>query len=183
MKRMTLQEILIQKREDLIEKWFESILATYPKDSRSFFKKQKNRFANPMGHNIHEGVCDLFDVIVNEACNAEKADPFLDRIIRIRAIQDFSPSQAIVFIFDIKRLIRETVSTGGDPRLAEEMALLERSLDEMALQAFDVYMRCREKLFELRVNEVRNLMIGALERANLVSFTEKSEEGLNENQF
>ncbi|NIR14663.1 MAG: hypothetical protein GWN86_12250, partial [Desulfobacterales bacterium] len=39
----------------------------------------------------------------------EGVSPFLDRIIRIRAVQDFSPSQAIAFVFLLKRVIREVL--------------------------------------------------------------------------
>jgi hypothetical protein len=42
---------------------------------------------------------------------------------------------------------------------------LEDRIDEMALLAFDVFMRCREQLYEVRANEARR-RLSILERAH-----------------
>jgi len=75
-----------------------------------------------------------------------------------------------------ERLLRDEVSAGWEAGVAGELDKLEEDLDKLALQAFDIYMGCRERIFELRVNELRNLMFGALERANLVSFPGEEKE-------
>ncbi len=167
---MTLRDILIKRRDSLVKKWFELILETYPEDSRDFFRKQKNQFANPLGYNLKEGISGLFEAIVEHGCDREKAAPYLDQILRIRAVQEFSPSVALSFVLDFKKIVRNELPGEPDEILAEDLERFDRDMDEMALHAFDIYMKCRERIFELRVNELRNLMFGALERANLVSF-------------
>jgi len=45
-------------------------------------------------------------------------------------------------------------SQGADGEPAD-LSILEARIDEMALLAFDVFMRCREQLYEIKVNEAR----------------------------
>jgi len=173
---MTLRDTLIKRKDDIVKKWFELVLQTYPEDSKDFFRKQKNRFANPLGHNLKEGISGLFDVIVEYDCDKEKAVPYLDQIIRIRAVQEFSPSEALGFVLEFKKLLRRELVGELDAGLLKDLNKLEHDLDKLTLEAFNVYMECRERIFELRVNELRNLMFGALERANLVKFPGEEKE-------
>jgi len=92
-------------------------------------------------------------------------------------VQDFSPSQAIGFIFLLKKAIREVLESGirGKPVLEEWMEFQSR-IDQLALLAFDVYMECREKICEIRVNEAkaeREMAFRLLER---MSFMKKEPE-------
>jgi hypothetical protein len=54
-----------------------------------------------------------------------------------------------------------------DPSLALEMTELEERIDGLALLGFDSYMQRREKLCELKVNEVKNRVSGLLRRAGI----------------
>lgn len=179
---MDLRESLSKKKNALVGKWLDLIIETYPANSQDFFKKQTNRFANPMGYNLTEGVKGLFDVIINEGCDHNKAASFLDQIIRIRAVQEFTPSEAISFVFGFKKLLRREVESQCDRQMAEELLMLESNLDDLALQAFDVYMKCRQRLFEIRINEVTTRTIGALQRANVI-WQPEEETGVKENNI
>ena len=47
----------------------------------------------------------------------------------------------------------------------------ESRIDKLAFLAFDIYMKCREKVYEIRVNEIkseRENAIKLLERASLM---------------
>lgn len=52
-----------------------------------------------------------------------------------------------------------------DPDLLGELLKLESRIDSLALTSFDIYMKCREKLFEMRAMEIRNRTSRILERA------------------
>ena len=41
--------------------------------------------------------------------------------------------------------------------LQDQVLLLDSRIDALALRAFDVYMGCREQVYELRVNEVKRM--------------------------
>lgn len=159
------------------------ILETYPADTSTFLKKQKDRFANPVGSTISQGIEGLFDELLKEM-DSDKVSTFLDKIIRVRAVQDFSPSQAMAFIFLLKKVIREEL--GREIRengLAEELLKLESRIDILALLSFDIYMKCREKIYEIRVNEVKNTVHMLLKRANLICEIPEQEPDLRDDNY
>jgi hypothetical protein len=132
---MSLEKLLQQKKSVILERWFDSILETYPTDTRRFLQKKKNRFANPVAHEISRGIEEIFNNILKGA-NSEDVSPFLDKIIRIRAVQDLSPSQALGFMFDLKKLIREEVAENmGESRISEDVWELEHQVPGEALRA------------------------------------------------
>ncbi|NTW35488.1 MAG: multidrug effflux MFS transporter [Syntrophobacteraceae bacterium] len=59
----------------------------------------------------------------------------------------------------------------------EDLVEFEQKVDEMALLAFNVYSDCRERLYELRVNEVKNRSFRLLQRADLLAEIPESERG------
>ena len=101
-------------------------------------------------------------------CN--KLHASIDNIVRIRAVQDYSPSQATAFIFLLKKAIRNEVTTElREDQLFNEYMEFESRIDELALFTFDIHMMCREKIYELKVNEIKNekgMLVKLLERSN-----------------
>ncbi len=165
---MELKSLLTEKRAAILRKWFDLIVDTYPSDASSFLKKQKNQFANPVGHTISEGIEGLFDGLLEEA-DSDRVSPFLDNIIRVRAIQDFTPSEAIGFIFLLKKVIRESLQKEiREHQMYDELLRLESRIDDLVRISFDVYMKCREQVYDLKANEVKKMTFRLLQRANLV---------------
>ena len=166
---MRLEELLSKKSSTIRKIWLRSILETYPDDSQRFLKEQKDRFANPVRHTFFEEIGNLLNELV-EDLNTKKITPILDRIIRIRAVQDFTPSQAVSFIFLLKKVVRNTFKKEiQEEGLLENLLSFESKIDELALMGFDIYMKRKEKLYELRANEAKNQVSGLLERMGLVS--------------
>jgi hypothetical protein len=101
---------------------------------------------------------------------------YLNDIIRIKAVQDFTPSQAVSFLPLLKKVVRDEL--GSDiqrQHFSEELAAFESQIDNLALLSFDIYMKCREKIFELRVNEIKTMTFRLLKRANLICEIEARE--------
>ena len=164
---MKLKDFLLNKRASLIKKWAKVIIETYPLGSHSFFVREKNVFANPVGNTITREVENLYDGLITDG-DAEKITSSLDGIIRIRAVQDFEPSQAISFVLRLKDLIRKELGkAGADKGLSDELLQFEKKIDDTLLQAFDIYSQCRKQIYEIRVHEVKNHLGKLLERANL----------------
>ncbi|OHE59571.1 MAG: hypothetical protein A2Z47_16140 [Thermodesulfovibrio sp. RBG_19FT_COMBO_42_12] len=172
---MRLDNLLTHKRSTILKKWFNVVIETYPPETAVFLKKQKDRFANPVGSSILQGIEGIFEDLLR-GIDHEKVPTFLDNIIRIRAVQDFSPSQAIVFIFLLKQVIREElrkeISENG---LFEELLTLESRIDELALLAFDIFMQCREKIYDIKAMELNNQTYSLLKRARLIIDLEEQE--------
>ena len=167
---MTLATLLIEKKTVILKRWFDSILETYPSDTRKFFKKKKDQFANPVGYTLSKETENLFDELLNEAdLISERVDPVLDRIIRIRAIQDLCPSEAISFIYPLKKSVREVLREEGyDIESSDEFFDLESKIDKLVLMSFDIYMKCREKMYEISANHSRNQVSSLLRKTGLI---------------
>jgi hypothetical protein len=67
---------------------------------------------------------------------------------------------------DLKGLIRAMAP--ADRQASKEMVVIERRIDELALLAFDLYMSCREKIFDLTANETKKRTFSAFARAGLI---------------
>jgi hypothetical protein len=163
---MKLQKLLSEEKAAIIKKWFDAVLETYPEDTSRFMGKKGNPFANPVGHNIRQGIEGVFDELLGDM-DYERVSSFLDEIIRIRAVQDFTPSQAISFIFSLKSLIREELQKSRTEVPWEELLELESKIDKLALFSFDIFVACREKLYEIKANELRNMTFRLLQKVNV----------------
>jgi len=146
---------LRKNKDAVVRRWLDDALATYPDRSAVAFTRQKDPFANPVGHSLRVGTRGIFEALL-DGTDDEKIRRCLHEIIRIRAVQELSASVAVGFVFQLKEAIRtELPKAAGDPRFSAELAALEARIDRIALTAFDVFVQCREQLCELRVNEVK----------------------------
>jgi hypothetical protein len=165
---MDLKTLLQEKRSHIIKKWCDVVLSSYPEQSQKFLKKQKDKIANPVGSTISEGIASIYDELL-EGSESEDISLFLDNVIRVRAIQDFSPSQAVSFIFRLKGIIREALEDDiRQGKISEALVAFESKIDSLALLCFDIYTQCRQKIFDIRVNEVRNESSRLLKMAGLI---------------
>jgi len=68
---MHLDALLAEKRSNIIKKWRDLIIATYPGDAKRFLRKEKNRFANPVGQTVSKEAGILFDELIKDAVDLE----------------------------------------------------------------------------------------------------------------
>ncbi len=156
-------EILNNKKEAIVRKWIDLILNSYPAEAANFLKLKKNQFDNPIGHTITINAEKIFDELIND-CDLEKIKFLLDEIIKIRAVQSFSPSQALGFLFDLKKTVRDEFSAELEKKaISDELSKLDLLIDQMVLIGFDLYMGSREKIFKIRVNEIKSKSYKAVE--------------------
>ncbi|MDP8238852.1 MAG: RsbRD N-terminal domain-containing protein [Candidatus Hatepunaea meridiana] len=151
---MSLKNLLEQNQDVIIERWLDLILATYPSDGSFFLKKQKNQFANPVGYTISKEIEILYQTLFKDV-DTETISTSLDSIIKIRSVQDFSPSKAIGFIFLLKKAINDELgNTVKEEGLYSELHEIESSIDTLILKAFDSYMKSKDLLFRIRADEL-----------------------------
>jgi len=165
---MKLEHFLSEKRADIVNRWSNLTLETYPLDAQRFLKKQKDPFANPVGTTLKNQIQKLYGLLLGEI-NPQELAPILDGIVRIRAVQDFNPSQAVLFVFLLKKIVREELEKEiQEHQLLGEVQDFEAKLDEVALLAFDIYVKCKEKLYEIRAMEAKSHVSRLLKRAGLI---------------
>jgi len=162
---MTLKDLLHSKRAAITKRWLEKTLETYAPDASAFFEKQKDPFANPVGQALRTGIQAMVDCLL-DGMDAERICGCLEEIIKIRSIQDFTPAQTLSFIFSLRQIIREELGRELDSGSLEELAEYDRRVDQIALFAFDIYAKCRERLYDIRVDEVKRSVSGLIRRLN-----------------
>ena len=166
---MNFKELLNERKADILKQWFDAVVATYAEETASVLKKKKAQFTNPVGYTLTEGLEQLFDAL-RKGMMPDTVSRYLDSIVRLRAIQDFAPSEAVSFIFMLKRIVRTTLG----PELQKlniataDLEAFESAVDDLALYAFDLYMKCREKIYELKANEARDMTFRLLQQARLI---------------
>jgi hypothetical protein len=158
---------LIEARKDtIVERWVDAVLSAYPSESAALFQAQKDPFANPLGHSVREGTRGTFQTIL-DGMDPEELRTHLDKIVRIRAVQQFTPSRAVSFVFSLRSIVREVIPEAeADPRLREGLADLDTRIDEVALAAFGLYAARREEVSKLRIGEVKRQMTWVLGKIN-----------------
>ena len=150
-----LADLLQRNSAAIKERWLERTLASYRQDSAGFFMQQKDRFANPVGQTLASETAAIVD------CLLADADPgdlclHLEEIVKIRAVQEFAPSEAVSFVFLLKDTIREELAGElSAQELLTELSAFEARIDQMALFAFDIFVKWREKVYSLRLREIR----------------------------
>ncbi len=168
---MGLKELLHNSNKSIIKKWQEAIFHFYPADSVRFLTSVSNQFDNPVGYSIREHTEKLYNELIAEGdISAEKFGPILDEILRIMAIQDFKPSGALRYLYILKEIIARELKEAAEPAndFHYELIKLYGRIDEITLIAFDIYSKCREKLFEIKVDTAKNQVSGLLRRSDLI---------------
>lgn len=165
---MSMEERVAADRAAIADKWVDAILGSYPEETRRIWKSGGG-FNNPVGETIVGCVDEFIDHLIAWD-DADAMAASLDRLIRIRSVQEFSPSQALSFLFMLKKVLREAYFKEMDKAgTLGELLRFEAKIDNMVMMAFDIYSKTREQLFAMRVDEVKRAHRNIIRRANCVS--------------
>jgi len=157
-----LSDLLKTRKTAVLDRWFGLILETYPPNTSKLLKAERDRFVNPVGQTIAKEIEAIYGELIG-GMNSDRISESLENMIRIRSVQDFSPSQAVLFVHSLKKAIKDELA--GEMRGAdifEEWLTLESNIDHLTLRAFDIFMNCREKICEIRIHEMEKQRDGAL---------------------
>jgi hypothetical protein len=143
---------LAERKAAILAEWLDQTLASYPQPAGRFLAEEKDRFRNPVGHTLREGLGCLLEELLG-GMDPARLHEALERVVRVRAVQDFTPGEALAFLPALKGILRRP--PGGPPPEADALAELEARIDRVLLLAFDAYVRCREQIAEIKLAEIR----------------------------
>jgi len=151
-----LSEFIKLNRDRILDAWFRSIANTYPAETFKFLTEKKDKFANPMGSTYREALPAILDVLGGAEEEIAAASSAVRDIVRVRAIQDFTPSAAVAPFYYIKDLVREFVcdATAKDPVPPKELDAFDARVNSLVFLAFDIYMECRETVWRVKYDEI-----------------------------
>ena len=153
---------LARSRQAIVDQWVEVVISGYPDRTGEFLRGKTDRFSNPVAADLKQGLDAIVDGL-SRGCDASELEDPLDLVIRIRAVQDLSPAEAVGFVFDLKPIVRSVSERDPEDAGIDEVDL-DRMVNRLALAAFDVYMKCREQMWSIRAREIRNQSLGIMER-------------------
>jgi len=167
---------LEERRPAVEDRWAALILDTYPDQSGQLFAKVKDRFRNPVGTTIRRSVGVLVGGLLGRE-TPDEVDRALGDLVRLRAVQDFTPAQAVGFIFQLKRALREELPAPDGEDGHSSLADLHQRIDDLALRAFDQFMECRERIYQIRAREAVSRTYSLLRQAGAVVDLDESPGG------
>jgi len=143
------------KKTPILHRWIQNIRATFPHAQAEWSSRRGDEFVRPVGHLMVKEMEAIFEGLLRGGRPADFSGS-LDRIMRVRAVQDFSPAQAVSVLFQLKEAIRtELRDELRESQTCLELFAFETEIDALALLSFDLYMKCREDIHELKLKEAK----------------------------
>lgn len=163
------KEVLRAHERELLAGWFEQMMQSYPVEARKYFKKINSDFTNPVGANLYHSLEKLLHTLLSDAPDADAVNESVYMILRIKAVQEVLPSQAVSFVPALKQVVEQVCGKAlkeADVSFQEWLDFYS-DLDTVALYAFDNYSESRELIYKMRLDQIRQTN-DILVRAQLV---------------
>lgn len=169
---MSLKNLLAEKRKEIAEKWVQAVNGTYPFGTVGFLRTKSDPFVNPVGQRNREAAEAFVSSLLEDEPDADALARVTEEFVRVRAIQDFTPQNAVGVILALKPIINEVlgekltlyVKENG----LEEYRHMEGHIDALLLLAFNAYTACQNKVADMRINEFKRSHSQIIRRAERV---------------
>lgn len=165
-------DIFRDKKKEVVKRWIEAVFGGYPLETVGFLRTIQDQFANPVAHMTREAGDVIYDAMIGEDVNPEEVRAALDRFIKFRAVQKFNPGENMAVFYLMKPILREVILP--EMRSGNQLDLYlqaESRLDTLALLAFDMFVKARDAIAELRIKEIKS------QHAQLAKWARKLESG------
>ncbi len=128
-------------KEKIIKAWVDRILAGYP--VKPVFEVVD--YLEDAARRILDGILTLH----TSGELSANVDDAIDDLMRFLATdRNLSPGESIRLISELRDMVADGIGLKGEDRLKFNL-----KIEEIMFRAFNTYMACREKIFELRLKE------------------------------
>ncbi len=149
------------------QEWLACTLRTYPEQTSRFLREERDPFRNPVGETLRTALTALAGELLGDF-DRPRAAAALEDIVRIRAVQDFTPAEAVGFVLLARGAARSVAGRGDGGARPGSLEALDARVDELVLVAFDLFARCREEIHAIGARAARR-RVYVLERAQGLS--------------
>ena len=154
-------------RDRFVQEWLASTLQTYPEQAGRFLRDERDPFRNPVGQTLRTGLAALVEELFGDF-DRPRVAAALETIVRVRAVQDFTPAEAVGFVLLARRAARAVAGDDAPGAGPGSLDALDARIDEMVLVAFDLFARCREEIHAIGARAARR-RVYVLERVQGLS--------------
>ena len=168
--RETLTGFIARNISSIRRRWHGSVLASYPPETAKLLGSGKGQFSNPVGHTLNAAIDDVLEGLRSGAPIPDIA-PALHNLIRIKAVQGFTPSDAVSIVLMLKHAVRDELARSPHEFQGAEGTILNEldpMIDELLCSCFDLYVECRQKLSEIKEEELKRNLYMLLKKADMV---------------
>lgn len=160
---MSFTEFAKKNKDTLLQKWVDVFYSAYPLGSSGFVRTSKDKFTNPIGIITQSSLNVLYDAVIGEDIEPESVKNALAKLIELRAVQEMSPSRAVGPLVQMKHIFKQEVyqacleeskDSKSLQQLFDDYFIVEARIESLLFMAFDLYSGDREKIFNLRVEEI-----------------------------
>jgi len=150
-----LTNCLLTRKSKILEKWTNLILDRYQSEGVRFFTDVNDPFRNPVGTKTKSGAEWILTEILGPM-NESQLEERLSKIIMIRSIQELTAAEATSFLLMLKTVIEEELKLDEYSGIAtSEVLEIFGRIDKAMLMAFDIYMANRERISQIKINEIK----------------------------
>ncbi len=149
-----LKDICKENEEKILLSWLNDFFHHHKLDDIGVSRTITDKFLNPVAFTIKASTKEIFPAIIGDDVEPDTIKFHLDEILKIQAIQQLSPAQALLPLITIKNHIY--AFTNNDAKLISEFKEMTDRLDTLLLMAFDIFTQEKEKIYRIRVNELKS---------------------------
>jgi hypothetical protein len=132
-------------RDVFAREWLACTLRTYPEHFGGLFREAASPFRNPVGSTLRAALTGLTEELFGGFDRA-RVTALVDVVVRLRAVQDFTPPQVTEFVTLARRAAARVASTGTPRPGAETLELVSARIDALTPIADERLARCRDDL-------------------------------------
>ncbi len=141
--KISLRDLLRQRKAFLLDRWFELILNEYEGETKSFLRKQQDRFANPVAYALRAAAEAILQALIEDR-DVDRAP--LAYALKIKAVQENDPLRGIAFVNSLKEVVRKDLA---DSIPETELTDFYVRIDRISSIARDLFVGDRAKIAEL----------------------------------
>ena len=151
---MALKTVSAGMRDLFVQEWLACTLRTYPDHTGRFLRAERDPFRNPVGHTLRVALGELAAELFG-AFDRTRVLASLDAIVRIRAVQDFTPADAVGFVPLARDAARAVADTGDPGPGPGSLDIIDARIDDMARMAADLHARCLDEMHAIGARAAR----------------------------
>ncbi|MDD5648744.1 MAG: RsbRD N-terminal domain-containing protein [Dehalococcoidia bacterium] len=152
---MNLTSLLLQKKETVLRMWLRVIFEPCGPGNVMPLPAGGDRFTDPVGYTISNNAAHLLNALI-KGDDPEASRECLEKIIRIRAVQDLTQSQAVGFMTGLKMVMRSLIMEEVTRHaLMEELNELEKRIDCLGHISDELYVNLKRQIRELAIKETK----------------------------
>ncbi|MDY6820717.1 MAG: hypothetical protein SVN78_03725 [Deferribacterota bacterium] len=162
------REYFLDKKNKILDDWFNHLISHYDDNKLDYLEKERDPFLNPVKYIFKSALGSIFSYIFEDE-ELDLVSQDIEKLIKLLALNGPKASEVLgLFVFFKQHINALFMSSFSLEEKIDEYNEITNIFDNLLLKIFDMYVQCREKIYEIRVNEIKRMTFPLLERSGLI---------------